>query len=285
MYDMSGNFNNQPMYNQPMPGYNYMGMQQPVAKVMNNLSAEEIKSLQQTQEEFRLNLTEREALQAGCNHRSLDGMTDSLEYDPVSHQARCTICGYVFRPIEPDTNIEDIEDDCDRIVDILQTIKIMFTDLPAKAAREYFMIIPLIKKIPDLFKMAAKNFSNHEFNGWNYQNKNMGGMAMLNNLNSILGSGFNTGFQQAPQPNMYGGQPMGYPGAAYQQPMQQPMGNPFGYPQGPQGFQQQPMMNGYQPQNPGFAYNPAQSQATPVTPTATPAEDAKNVTTTQKVEV
>jgi protein-tyrosine phosphatase len=68
MYDMSGNFNNQPMYNQPMPGYNYMGMQQPVAKVMNNLSAEEIKSLQQTQEEFRLNLRQWIHLQYSLHH-------------------------------------------------------------------------------------------------------------------------------------------------------------------------------------------------------------------------
>lgn len=283
----------QPMGAAPiMPGYQYNGYNQPLPKVMNVLSEEEIKELQQQRSQFSLGLTEREAKQAACNHRSIDGMQDSLVYDQETGIARCTICGYEFRPIEADASYETIKDAADRLVDILQTIKIMYTDLPANAAREYFQIIPLIGKVPQLFEFAAKNFTKHEYNQWSYNQHNMGGMAMLQSLNNMFGASFG-GYQPGYGAPMQ--QPMGYaPG--YQAPMQQaPVGyapqpqggNPFGYP----GASQQPMAPGYQPQTaPGYQYQPGQAQ--PVAPTtsvptapAAPEANAATETVTQKVTV
>ena len=246
-----------------MGGYMYnpqMIQQQP--KVMNVLTDEEIKTLQQTANQFSLGLTEKESLQAVCNHRKADGSEDSLVYDQLTGIARCTICGYEFRPVDENTSIDDIRDLCDKTVDILQTIKLLYTDLPANAAREYFQIIPLIKKIPQLFEFAAKNFAKHEFNSWQYNNQNMGGIAMLQNLAAAFGAG---------QPMMMGQpamQPMGQPMMGGVQPMMgqpmtmgQPAVNPFGFP------------GASQPMNQGFAYQPGQvqPQVAPTVPTPAPA--------------
>ena len=237
----------------PMGGYNYNGYQQPVPKVMNNLSQEEIKTLMAQTSQFSLGLTERESLQAACSHRTIDGTSDSLVYDPETGKARCTICGYEFRPIEEGASYETIKEASDRIIDILQTIKIMYTDLPSNAAREYFQIIPLIGKVPQLFEFAAKNFAKQEYNAWSYNNANMGGAAMFQNLNNMFGASM--GFQpQQPQfagYNPYAAQPQGQVG------MPQPMMNPFGY----NGASQ-----GYQPMTAGYQYQPT-SQPSPVAPT------------------
>ena len=281
MFDQTQN----PQMMPPMMGQYQYQPQQQAHKQMNALSAEEIKQLQQERSQFSLGLTTREMLQGSCTHRSIDGMSDSLTYDPVTGVARCSICGYEFKPIEAETSLETIKDSCDTIVDILQTIKILYTDLPADAAREYFQIIPLIGKIPQLFEFAAKNFAKHEANNWQYNNYNMGGISMLNNLNNMFGMGMGG---MAPQP-MYQ-QPMmnpqqptmaGYPQAAYGAPMG---GNAFGY----QGASQVPPQ-GYAPTNPGFQYQPT-PQATPAAPTvsapAAPADAAPATdTVTQNVSV
>ena len=253
------------------PAYN----QQMIPKVMNVLTADEIKQLQAQRSQFSLGLTEKEALQSACNHRAVDGMADSLSFDQATGKAVCQICGYEFRPIEPDVSYETIKDASDRIVDILQTIKIMYTDIPGNAAREYFQIIPLIAKVPQLFEFAAKSYNKHEFDRMSYQNRNMGGIAMLQNLNSMFGAPQ----MQAPQYNPYVAapqQPVGYPTAA-------PVGgNPFGYPGAA------PQQNvGYQPQVQGYAYAPNQGQPAPTVaaPVAPATEAPAETTVTETVNV
>ena len=279
MFDQTANQN----YGAPqMGGYQFNGYQpQQIPKVMNVLTNEEIKELQQSTSQFSLGLTSKEILQGACNHRSPDGTQDTLVFDQNTGIARCTICGYEFRPIEADTSYETIKDAADRLVDILQTIKIMYTELPAGAAREYFQIIPLIGKIPQLFEFAAKNFAKHEYNAWSYQNHNMGGAAMLQNLNNIFGASMQP---MNPQFNPYAGQPqqpVGYPNPVMQ-------GNAFGYPGASMAPQQ-----GYMPMNQGFQYTPNQPVNNQVAPTVAapqapaPAVDpaAATDTVTQKVSV
>lgn len=287
MFDMNQGFNNGMYGAAPMVNnMYYTGQQMQPQKIMNVLSAEEIKDLQQNSNDFNLGLTQREQAQAVCNHRSLDGTRDSLTYDPATGTARCTICGYEFQPLEPTTSIEDIKASCDGLNNILQTIKIMWPDMAAPAQREFFTIIALITKIPDLFKFAAKNFNKHEFDAWNQQNS-PAGMAMLQNLGTILGANqqfmggapmMSQPMYQQPQPFM--GAPMQQPmGSVVQpQPMSAPMGNPFGY----QGASQ------VAPQQ-GFAYTPQQAAPAPVQPTVTapaaPVKPEEAATVTQQVTV
>lgn len=271
-------FENNGMMGAPMMGgYSYNGMAQPMQKFNNVLTPEQIKQLQQKGNQFSLSVTEEDILRGICNHRNADGTGDALTIDPLTGVAMCTICGYKFRPIEPNVEPAEIKEDVERIVDILQTIKLMYVDLPAEAANEYFPIIPLIEKIPQLFEFAAKNMAKHETYNWQYNNKNMGAVTMLNNLQNIFAGnmGFNPGMQmQQPQQPMMGA-PMGYP-----------MSNGFGYP----GAGTVPPMgnpalnNGYMPQTTGFQYTPGQNPVQPVAPTV-PEAPKTEATVTQNVTV
>ena len=279
-----------------MQGYAYNGMPQPVQKFNNFLSADEIKMLQQKGDHFSLSLTQEELLRGICNHRNAEGTADTLVFDPLTGEARCVICGYKFRPIESETSLEDIKLDVSRIVDILQTIKLMYIDLPEEAAKQYFPIIPLIEKIPQLFEFAAKNMNKHEANTWMYNNRNMGAISMFNNLQNMFGSGMMmNGYQQQP---MYGQQPMGQPGmmGGYPQFNQAPVGamapnNGFGYPGASAAPQPNPAFNpaaagGYTPQTNGFAFTPNQQPQNPAPVAAPDAPKADGTATvTQNVTV
>ena len=239
-----------------MGGYANPGVQQPVQKFDNPLTPEQIKKLQQKSEQFSLGITEEEWLRGICNHRNAEGTSDSLVYDPVTGEARCTICGYKFKPVDSNMSPESIRDAVDQIVDILQTIKLMYVDLPKEAAKEYFQIIPLLNKIPQLFEFAAKNMSKHEAYNWQYNGRNMGTMSMFSNLQNMLAGGMNMFGGVNPNPAMNG----------YYNMQQPPVGSAFGYPGagGPV-----PAPNPVY-QNPGFAYTPNVEQATsPVPPTVT----------------
>lgn len=271
-------FENNGMIGAPMMGgYNYQGMAQPVQKFNNVLTPEQIKQLQQKGNQFSLSVTEEDILRGVCNHRNADGTGDALTMDPLTGVAMCTICGYKFRPIEPNVSPEEIKEDVERIVDILQTIKLMYVDLPAEAANEYFPIIPLIEKIPQLFEFAAKNMAKHETYNWQYNNRNMGAVSMLNNLQNIFAGnmGFNPAMQQPQQPMM--GAPMGMGGY----PM---MSNGFGYPGAGAPMGNPALNNGYTPQTAGFQYVPGQQPAPTVAPTA-PEAPVAEATVTQNVTV
>lgn len=250
----------------------YAGAMQPnqqvVTRFNNALTAEEIERIQKKSSQFSIAITEEEKLRGICNHRMPDGTRDALVEDPMTGNMRCTICNYEFKPVDPSVSIDDIKKSTQVIKDILQTIKLLYIDLPPEAARDYFQIIPLIDKIPALFEFAAKNFNKHEINTWN-MGRQPGTINMYNNLMNLFGGG-----QMMQQPNM--NQPVGMP--SY------PQG--FGMPQmgQPQPMMGQPMMSngfgmpgasqmaapGYMPQTGGFQYT-APQQTVPATPTVAPA--------------
>ena len=216
----------------------YQGQPQQMEKIASTLTPEEQDRLRKKTSQFSISLTQDEQLRGICNHRSADGTQDTLVQDPITGAFRCTTCGYTFRQVEADMTADELKKAVDQIVDILQTIKLMYIDLPVEAAREYFQIIPLIEKIPQLFEFAAKNFTKHETYNWNLHNGNQNIFGMFQNLQNMFG-----GFQA--QPNMGYGMP--------QQPIppQQPvMGQPM---MGPAPMMGQPMMG-------GFGYNGASAE-------------------------
>lgn len=278
---------NQPQAGMPqqpyMGGYAYQGVPQPVTKFDNTLNAEQIKQLQQNQETFSLALTQDEYLRAICNHRSADGTHDTLTFDQITGEARCLICGYKFKPVDASISIESVKEDVDRIIDVIQTIKLMYIDFPPEAAKEFMQIIPLMLKIPKLFEFAAKNMTKHEANNWLFNNRNMGAVSMLNNLQNTFGmmnGGFQPQFQQ---------QPMGMPGMAPQNPYAMP-GQPVGMPNPGFGYPGASVPNpGYAPANPGFAFTPnAAAASAPVQSTveapAAPEAKAADTNVTQTVK-
>lgn len=261
---MNNGFQQQP-YGAPMG----MAPQQPNPnsfRVASTLTPEQIAMLRNQGSTFSLQLTEEEMLRAICNHRSEDGLSDTLVYDPVNGTAKCTICGYEFRPVEADVDYDTIKEDIKRVEDIIQTTKLMYVDLPQQAAKDYYPILGLLEKLPQLMEYAAKNMAKHDNYGYMYDQRNMGAAAMFANLSNMF-SNMSMNYQaQAPQQqfNGYYNQPAGFPQAAYPQPNM----NPFGY----NGMAPQPTP--YAPGTPnGFAYAPngaaaPQSTAAPATPAA-----------------
>lgn len=251
---------------QPQMVFNGMQPQQ-MPKRNNTLTDEEIKKIQGNRDQFTLAISEHEHLQAICNHRTADGMNDALESDPDDPNAViCRICGQKFTPIMTDSPADYVQNITDEFINLLQTIKIMFVDLPNDAARKFFDIIPMAKKTPQLFSIASKNLAKYENYGmYGYQGQSQNAIGLLNNLMNMMGSGNAFGYQAQPvyQQNVMGANPV------YGT-------NPFGYPGASQFGQQQV---GYQPGTQGFQYNPQPVAAAPAD--AAPAE---TTSTTQNVQ-
>lgn len=264
--------------------FNYAGAAaQGQSKQMNNLTTEEIQRLVKKENQFSLQLTETEVLRAACNHRREDGMGDTLTEDPVTGVCRCNICQYEFKPVDQNITQEDINQAVSIVLDILQTIKLLYIDMSPAAAREYYQIIPLIERIPKLFEFAAKNYAKHDaFDPYRYNGRNMGTMNLFNMLSGALNGGFGVPQQFTTTPNQ---QMPGY-NPQFAQYQQMPMSNGFGYmpPQGaPYPNQQMP---GYQTQTAGYQYVPNEvvqnvpGQKAPETTQAT--TDGKDVNVTQE---
>ena len=247
------------------PQYQFNGIApQAMPKRNNVLTDEEIKKLQSNRTQFTLTISEDEHLRAICNHRTADGLNDALEYDPADPNAVvCKICGQKFIPIATDSPADYVQNITDEFINLLQTIKIMFVDLPTDAAKTFFDIIPMAAKTPELFAIASKNLAKYENYGvYGYQGASQSAMGLLNNFFGMMGSGQNFGMNAQP---VYNQAPNANP--AFNQV------NAFGYPGA-----SQPVYGGYQPGTTGFAYNPA--QAAP----AAPAADAGTTTTTQNTQ-
>lgn len=255
-------------------GAQFQGMQpQQVPTMKNFLNQEEIQKLLQKENNFTLNLTETEKLKAACNHRwnePRNGQYDAITEGPDGI-CRCAICGYEFDPVAMDTTEDTLKEVVKNTVDVLQTIKLLYFDMPAETAREYYSIIPLVERIPKLFEIAAKSYAKYDSTGaYGFNNRNMNTMQMFNLLTGMI-----NGTQPMPQPtgfNPYAGpmgQAFGAPMPGYQQPMMPT-----------NGFVAQP---GYMPGTTGFQYTPDQTAAAPqaapaAAPAATASTDGKNVT-------
>lgn len=247
------------MYGQPM-GYNpnaFMGQgmvpnTQPMPKTGNWLSGEKYQLLQKGLSQFKLSVTEEELAKGQCNHYNINGTSALIPDQDGSGGCTCAICGTHFNSRE--FSQEDVQNATQNILDILNTIKIMYLSIDPNAALEYFQIIPFIEKIPQLYNIAVNDFKKYE--GVNNMVPAQGQNPF--NIFSMMTMGYN--------PAMMGGyqQPMGY-GMPQGQPMYQQPGAPVmgGFAQQNPGFnpmygapQAQPAP-GYQPTTQGYSFNPA----------------------------
>lgn len=238
------------MYGNPM---GFMGgmvpNQQPMPKTGNWLNGDKFNLLQKGLSQFKLSVTEEELARGQCNHYNLNGTSALIPDQDGSGGSTCAICGTHFT--SRDFTQEDVENATQNILDILNTIKILYLSIDPSAALEYFQIIPFIEKIPQLYNIAVADFKRYE--GVNNMVPAQNGNQNPFNIFSMMTMGYN--------PGMMGGYPQQPPMAGYQGYPQQ--GAPVtGYP--PQGA---PTMNGFAQQNPGF--NPM--YGAPVAPQQTPA--------------
>ena len=261
---------------------NFMGQgmvpnqyQQP--KTLNWLPAEDYALLQKGLSQFKLSITKEELAKGQCNHYDRqNGMSALVPDADGSGGCTCSICGTHF--YSKDYTPEEIKMAVDNILDILNTIKIMYLSLDPNAALEYFQIIPFIGKIPELYNIAVADFKRYEgvdsfvpgqgnnglnpFNVYALMTQPGWGMNMV--PNQQMGYGYPQQGQQMAQPQQPGMAPQ--PQVAPQQGQQMYGFNP-NMQQMNAGFAQQnpqynPMFSGmmiqpgYQPQQQGFSMNP-----------------------------
>ena len=268
-------------------GYQFNGAPVAAVKVDNNLTQDEIQQLVKKEAQFTIALSETEKLKGICNHRTADGMRDALNEDPNTGECTCRICGYTFTPsfIASDDNagMEELWATVHALQNYLQTIKLIYPDMPKEAQRSFFVLIPLLDKIPGLYNLAVKSYIKRE--GGNYYTYSGHGMPVLAQFRQIIGSvgpmgaginpyfsyGQNNGWNQVPfDPNT-----MGSPYAGYPQ-------NPQMYAQNPTFVPTQNPQGNYAPQSNGFGYNapvmgnPQQDQNNQFVPTQNPQMYAQN---------
>ena len=217
-----------------VPGQN---MQVPLNQ--NALTPEEINKLRSLKPNgmFSIKISEDDVLRSMCTHCQ-NGESVVYMINDGSGRCACPICGAVWMP---DTYTkEEIKELCDKIIDSMQSVK-WAGELTPTVVREYFTMIPLLDKFPDLYEYATKNMAKM-FNQRGFMNANDANI--YNQYNSLFGTGYNNyGFQQPYAPAY--GQNMPY---YNQQPMQQPV------------VQQNPMVNPMQVQQPQYGFQQPQQQ-------------------------
>ena len=256
---------------------------QPATKVQSWLTKSEIDSLQKNGNGFTLNVTNEDVVRGTCNHRTERG--DLALIDNGNGTWTCSVCGHTFG-INTDITEDDVKKATGLILDILQTIKLMYVSMPQNVGREFFQIIPLIEKIPKLYTIASNDFKKFDNIGGYIDGTPMNAFAVFSNMTTPGFGGMGMAQPQYQQPMgqqpMMNGQPYmgGYPGMMNQPMPQQPYypnqqvapgANPF-YANPTGGY---PAYNpGVAPQQPGgFALNPQGAAApAPTAPTSAPTQ-------------
>lgn len=223
------------------------------AKMVQPLTPEQIKQLKSSGGNgFNLKVDEIEFLRARCTHKENGNIALIRNNDGTS---TCPICGARFTLLDKDA--EEVRDITSMIIDVLQSVKTFYLDIPENYVLEYFNMLPYLEKLPQFYDVAIHNFAKYESGSFLNQNNNMYGFQMLN---AVTSPGFgNMGMQ--PQVNPYGAPNMGMqPNMGYAQP-QGAYANPFG---GGAAMQPQPNMGYGQPQP--MAYGQQVQQAAVQTP-------------------
>lgn len=150
------NFNNNYWAN---PGYavnNYAYNRPKLPDPTNPLTKEDMAMLKQKAPEFSLAISQVDSLKAICTHRNNEGETLSQNSDGT---VTCTICGTKFKPTLTDQ--KTVEEIFRAAIDCLETMKIMYMDIPVDVARGYFQMIPFLEKAPQMYKIANDHYSRY----------------------------------------------------------------------------------------------------------------------------
>lgn len=306
----------QPMYQQPYgydpnPYFAYQPMMQPQnmrqPQNQNALTPEEIQKLRNDRPNsnvLNLNIDPNDILRGVCTHK--DNGRDVVQMvQDGSGDVYCPICGERWNP--ESMSKEEVEELVNKLIAQMQNAK-WTGEFPANVVREYFTMIPLLRKFPDLYQYGAKNFESL-LNQRGYYSA--GDANIYAQYNSLWGPGMGYGQPMYQNPYM-ANQPMG---GYYQQPVQQqnpaqaqpasPNVNPMQAPvYGTPGFNPQfanqanNMMGGTYYQQPAYgapvyatpqqpvAQPAAQpQQAAPAQATAQPAQQPAQQTTNVKVDL
>lgn len=208
-------------------GYSY-GVPRPQARNTQPLTSEQIAKLRQESSAFDMRIDQEDLWRAACTHKEKNGANALIDNGDGTYT--CSICHATFEMC--DSTKEDIEKAVKTIENMLQTSKTIYLDIPEELARQYYQLIPLLKKFPMLWSRAIQNFSMYEGSNNGTLNPMSPGYSGFNAITTLLTNPYN-GFAQQPQYNPYQApQPMMAQPYGYQQPMGMqvdPSVNPMAY--------------------------------------------------------
>jgi hypothetical protein len=223
-------FNNGGMQCTPQPQ-----SQQPV--VLNNFLTPEIVANLQRNPSFVVKLTPDEYNKGICTHKFNNSL--SLQHGPDG-KYHCTTCTEDFNLLGLDIPDEAVQQICENMYDLIQSIKTYMLNVP-EDFKSLYMVTGLIKKFPQLWKVAKKSFEQ----GLGQTAIGMQQQQPENSFN-IIGNILGPNMMGMSNPMTYNPNQPQMPYQQFQQPMmQQPM-----YPQQPM-MQQQPMGQ-YAPPPPNY---------------------------------
>lgn len=122
----------------------------------NPLTPEQIQMLKQKNPAFSLAVSKIDSAKAVCTHRDKNGDTLMRNADGT---VTCSICGTTFTPVE--ANEETVKQIFEAAINCLETIKVMYLDIPDEVTTGYFQMIPFLEKAPQLFKIANDHYSRY----------------------------------------------------------------------------------------------------------------------------
>lgn len=284
-------------YTPQVPNQNYK-----TPNFSNALTNEEIAILRSNKpdDRFNINISQTDSLRSICTHKNGQDNT-VFQLNDGTPDVWCGICGARWNP-EPKTK-EEVAALVKELIDAMQNAK-WVGDLPIEMDREYFTMMPLLQKFPDIYEIAISNFNKYSaqdatFNAADYSVYAQYNMLMNNGMyynNAAYMNQqpmYNNAWGQpqpgtVPQPGYYFNQPMGNMPPQNANPYVNPMQAPVGInPNAPnQQFVQQ-AQNMMPQQQPVYGTPaPQPYQPAPQTPAADPAaQQQPTVTTETKVEV
>ena len=123
----------------------------------NWLSPDKVARLKKDNTQFSLSVSDEELLRGQCNHYNSDRTSALVENPDGSYT--CSICGDSFNVHTGTT--EDVKNAVQLVLDYMNTCKTSYLSLSPDAALTYFQIIPFLKKFPDLYDLAIKDYAKH----------------------------------------------------------------------------------------------------------------------------
>lgn len=231
--------------NYAYPTMQYANIKRPT--MTQPLTIEEQQALASKGGAFSTMVAKEDIYKSICTHKK-DGQL--VLHNNGDGTYTCPVCQETFA--EPDLDPQHVREVTREMINMLQMIKTCYMDIPENTAREFFPIISLLEKVPQLSEIAMRNFAQYE-QGTMIQNG--GNPYSFNAYQSLIGGPAYQGYgAQQPMMQPMASQPM------YQQPMQQPMYQPQPMAMAPQQVQVTPQFNqnGFVPVNEFGAYGAGQ---------------------------
>lgn len=147
-----------PQFGQPMMyGAGVMPAQSMFKEVAvtNPMTKEDLELLKPVKNEFNMNIDPVDVARAKCPHKN----ATKLLINPIGggNMVKCSQCGAEF-----DMTIrskEDIEASVNNLVNFLEQMKLYAVNFDEEFYKDYMMMIPLLRKAPNLYEMAVQNFT------------------------------------------------------------------------------------------------------------------------------